>query len=676
MDDTEKDNVQLAFSFSDEDFMAFLPESEKEQFVTPWSDFNFHDPGVTAYEAMQLSFEDFFYRYDFPIQDLMQGFTYNAFKDWGVNDLYTLYAVTENDYRRVLATHKYLQNIAVKPVLKANLNPNTEDLICLLNVNVAVEKLISTNAYERKWERDLIKNRAVGEYFNRQSGQETFIRNKKKDVKIRTKLALYPIGEDVLYYRKIFSALENYLLPDLEPADYRTIKKRGRDLSELYSGPRSSENDQENVINEKLFNQPAYRRFIMVSELFEVLESLSFIRKVDYIQIATVEGGRYEGTVLDLRDYTFTELFELEINNELLKRNAPIMKLEAPPVSDDLEDKNEQPNFTKELVITGQYRNLSASPSLQQSFPPNYQMGRYLADQSNEELNKTASFRAFLYLMDQVRANISGQMGEFYKIFSITEELPSFVEADISDKPDYRKIMIPDLNAEREYQPNKTEESIRLSTYYSDNIEVQNRFTEERLNYLLALNGWGAGVNASSYWSRTQYTTIKNDFLNLVHDFSSEKVPEVNKGFNACLRSNSLVLLQEKLRVLLQFDVIAVRVLEHLFLQPVWEGARGLNFELTIFLFLKEEPKHPIGENGEYKSYVQQMIRAMVPAHIVESVKWIPYDDKNHSSKTVEMYDSAIKEAIPPKETYYLDSEITSEQRAAMIWLKNDWIQQ
>jgi hypothetical protein len=295
-------------------------------------------------------------------------------------------------------------------------------------------------------------------------------------------------------------------------------------------------------------------------------------------------------------------------------------------------------------------------------------------DQGESELNKTASFRAFLYIMDQVRANISGQMGAFHEIFSISDDLPKYVEANISDRPIYKGIKIPDLSQQLEHDSNNPKKNVCRYSYLAESEEVQSRFTEERLNYLLAINGWGVGVNASTFWSRTQYTKIKNDFLNLVHYFPEDPYP-IKDSPNICFQSKSLVLLQEKLRVILQFDVEAVRVLEHFFLQPVWEGERGLNFELTVFLFEKENPTHAVAANREYKNYIERVIRAMIPAHIVESVKWIPFNGQN-PSKTLELYDEALKVAIPPGRTYYLNSEITTHQRQAMNWLKNDWIQQ
>lgn len=670
MNSSDHQEVHLAFSFSDEDFMAFLPESAEEQWLTPWSDFNYHDPGVTAYEAMQLSFEDFIYRYRFPIQDLMQGRGESAFDTWGVEDLYTTYAVTEDDYRRVLATSEYLENIVVKPVLMANLEPNTVDLICLLDVNVVTKPLNIPYPVIKDWEKALIKDRAVGEYFNRQKDNKTFIREKVVNLTISTKLSLYPSSDEVTYYRRIFNALAAYLLPNLEPVDYRTVQKDELDQSELHTGPAPNKNAQKNVIDQTLLDRKAYRRYIVVAELFEVLEKLSFIRSVKSISIK-VEGGVYENAILDLGDFTFAKLTLLQVNDrELTDHHTEMLALHpALPKPSD-------PDFIKDMKIQGRYRNLSASESLQSSFPPNYEMGRYLMSQSEFEIKKTSSFRAYLYLIDQIRANISGQMGEFYKIFSINLKMPVVVEVNLAGKPFYQGIEIPKFNNDElpaQSDRGENEGQQAYGRYLAGDKYLEDSFTEKRLNYLLALNGWGVGSESTEFWNRNQYTKIKSDFLNLVHESTKKPCP-INADLNYCFQSDSLILLQEKLRVILQYDVHAVRILEHFLLQPVWKEERHLNFELTLFLFVKADPIHKIEANGAYRVYVELMIRAMLPAHIVGNVKWIPFNGPN-PSKTIDLFDATLEAAFPPMKVYYLNEKISNDQRKAMEWLMKGWLQ-
>lgn len=670
MNSSDHQEVHLAFSFSDEDFMAFLPESAEEQWLTPWSDYNYHDPGVTAYEAMQLSFEDFIYRYRFPIQDLMQGRKDSAFGTWGIEDLYTTYAVTEDDYRRVLATSEYLENIVVKPVLMANLEPKSVDLICLLDVNVATKPFNIPYPVIKDWEKALIKDRAVGEYFNRQKDNKTFIREKVVNLTISTKLSLYPSSDEVTYYRRIFNALAAYLLPNLEPVDYRTVEKDKMDQSLLHTGPAPNENAQKNVIDQALLDRKAYRRYIVVAELFEVLEKLGFIRSVKSISIK-VEGGVYENAILDLGDFTFAKLTLLHVNDRELTDHPTEMLTLHPALP-----KPSDPDFINDMKIHGRYRNLSASESLQSSFPPNYEMGRYLMSQSEVEIKKTSSFRAYLYLIDQIRANISGQMGEFYKIFSISLDTPKVVEATIANEPIYKGIEIPEIKKDDMLNEGDHEKNKALNvygTYLADDKEIENRFTEERLNYLLALNGWGVGSESTVFWTNAQYTKIKNDFLNLVHESMKKPCP-INKALNYCFQSDSLILLQEKLRVILQYDVHSVRILEHFLLQPVWKEERHLNFELTLFLFVEADPIHKKDANGDYHVYVELMIRAMLPAHIVGNVKWIPFNGPN-PSKTIDLFDATLEAAFPPKKVYYLNEKISNDQRRAMEWLMKDWLQ-
>lgn len=653
-DNTES---QLAFSFKDQDFMDFLPESAEVQFRSRWTDFNFHDPGVTAYEAFQYSFEDFFYRYNFPITDILQGPTSNAFDEWSLRDLHTFYAVTENDYRRLLAASKHLYNIAVKPVLNANVQPNTVDLICLLNVDVATEPANLSIHKLTHWELELIYNRAVGEYFNRQEGNPTFIREKMKYVDIRAKVTFVPEGVPIEKNQLLRAALEDFLLPNIDCKDYRYVNKNGKEQRDVRNGPVIGDDVQTGIVEESDLQKPSYRKVIVVSELYEVVEGLPFVQSVESIEIA-LQDGVYQSSILDLGDSTFTKLKTLELNGHKVLYPLRVNKR-------GLEDYS-QPDFTSTTTVNGKYRHLWFSETLQKSFPANYNIGKNLIDQDQVEVENTASFRGFLYFMDQIRADISAQLGNLWNVFTIQLDQPEILDAQIKDEPYYVGISFDAVQSDH------------LHYSYRSQMETLDAiFEEERLNYLLALNGWGVATDAIIFWNVVGHDPIKNDFLNLVNREISKNSP-VNKSLNAVFRSKSLVMLQEKLRVLLQYEEAAVRILEHYLLQPVWEDDRQLNFELTVFLFSREtkryryDPKSELGikarDEKKYYDYVHALVRMLAPAHVVVNVIW-----KNE--KQVDHFDGLLKTAFPPSEVYYLDEKISPQQRFAMTDLRDKWLQ-
>lgn len=627
------EDVNLAFSFDDEDFMAFLPIVPEVQMRSRWADFNIHDPGVTTYEAIQFSLEDFMYKYGFPIVDLLQGPKINAFDYWGLRDLLTTYAVTENDYRRLLAVFPDVLNVAVKPTLKANIAPNTPELICLLNVDVA-SYFPDLPSSVSEWENNLIEYRAVGEYFNRQEGCDTFIKNNWILVDIELKLEFVDRGKvTTADFDELRAALKKYLLPELEPIDYRRLSESGMLSSEVHTGPALNDNLQNLVINTSLLEKECYRKFILVSELYDVIEKMKFIKSIESIGVKRREDTMYKYDVLDLGEYTFTKLGELIVNGEMTL--VPLIPINRKP--------NNTPNFINKRTVQGSYRNLGEFYSLQGSFPPNYEMGKYIQNQSDVNKDITASFRAFLYLMDQVRADLGAQMGNFCDVFSIQNTPVSVQEKVISYEPIYANITIPNAS---ETEPR---------------INDDRTFKERRVNYLLALNGWGVESSEGVCRATDEWLKIKNEFLILVNK-GLDRDDLINTGLNKLFRSVSLITLQEMLRITLQRYVSHVRILEHQFLQPVWEQERHLNFELTVFLF-------PWDASGwdEHKSVIEPIVKALAPAHVIAQVCW-----KN--TESVEYLDGLLKTAYPPDEVFYFDNEITAKQRVAMNFLMNDWI--
>ena len=653
MDLYDNTESQLAFSFNDQDFMDFLPATDEGQFNSRWSDFNFHDPGVTAYEALQYSFEDFFYRYNFPITDLLQGSTSNAFDDWSLRDLHTFYAVTENDYRRILASSINLYNIAVKPVLKANTLPGTVELICLLNVDVASMPVILPLEIQNNWQLDLIYNRALGEYFNRQIGCETFICEKMKYVDIRARVTFVPEGVPIEKNQFLRAALEDFLLPILDKKDYRYASKKGKEPQDVHNGPLINDDFQNSLIDEEDLTKPSYRKLIVVSELYAVLEGLDYIQSVESIEIA-LDDGVYQSSILDLGEYTFTQLRTFELNGRVVLY----------PLRVDTGKTIEYLPFTSSTsgMIQGKFRDLSHKQTLQDSFPTNYKMGRNLVGQDLMDLEETASFRAYLYLMDQVRADLSAQMGNLWSIFTVQPEQPDIKHAYIRDESYYNGI--------------KFDSGETYFDYRARILSLDYVFDEERLNYLLALNGWGVATDAIIFWNVKGYDHIKNDFLNLVN-FELPFDTKVNKQLNPVFRSKSLVMLQEKLRVLLQNGEADVRILEHFMLQPVWNDERGLNFEISIFLFSRDLMLYPYlpelehanhaQDEGKYQAYVHSVIRMLAPAHLVINIIW-----KNE--KQLDHFDGLLKTAFPPNDVYYLDQPITPQQRFAMTDLRDNWL--
>jgi len=116
-----------------------------------------------------------------------------------------------------------------------------------------------------------------------------------------------------------------------------------------------------------------------------------------------------------------------------------------------------------------------------------------------------------------------------------------------------------------------------------------------------------------------------------------------------------------------------VRIIEHCFLQPVWTEANGLNFELSIFLFPKNNALYKSPKFPELEAYTKELIRGLVPAQIIPNIHWID-SRKDTDSFSLTSLETLLKEAYPPKKTFYFDTKITASQEKAMQIVAVDWV--
>ena len=280
---------------------------------------------------------------------------------------------------------------------------------------------------------------------------------------------------------------------------------------------------------------------------------------------------------------------------------------------------------------------------------------------------KTGNFRTYLYFFDQIRSNILKQLGSLPRIFSVhnVPDEPEVVQSrSLSKKRIYRDLKIKFRRCGKHGLRKTRTDALNI-------LEVK----EKRLNYLLALNGWTIDEEISVESEDKNMLKIKRDFLKLVHNEGViytprmvKHVKENEENKNVLFSSKSLVLLKNKIQVILQNQIDDVRILEHVFLQPVWDRSEDFDFDGTVFLFLKKGKKLPISHRM-YGKYVRKLVRGFVPAHIVMHVVWCTEKDKN-----VEILDRILNAAYPPSEIFYFDREITENQRIAMNLLMNKWI--
>ncbi|MFT6500457.1 MAG: hypothetical protein ACJASQ_000566 [Crocinitomicaceae bacterium] len=638
--------TNLAFSFKDQDFMDFLPEDQLDQLRSRWTDFNIHDPGVTTLEALRFSLEDLRYRFELDIKDKLQSEEKSALSTWGKKHFRPRYAVSSDDYRRLIARNKGIINNMVYASTDPNTLPNTEQLKCLVNVDIASNRDIDLLEAQRH----VLNRRPLGEYVNRQKGFDTVLREKVVPVDVKLSVTFVPGAETDANIQLLREAIKDYILPELTTVNSRftSIRKLMNDRDQL--GPIGN-GAIRNLIDPESMAKTCYRRYISVAELLEVTQQLSFVLTTNSIEIGITRDD-FKKSVLDLGEESFARLQNITINKVLL----------APEIHVDEEEEMKPWDV---YSTKGTYKKMGEFNSIQLSFPPNYKIGTYLkhkrsmtpTDKGNIETN---SFRGYLYFMDKVRADISAQMENFHNVFEMDGDSSKIGEMDISQTSFYKDMFPLEIDG---FTPSS--EVVVIETHGS---ETEERYNNERINYLLALNGWAIVDVIPSRNNDVSLLQIKLDFLKLIR-MGARRSDRINGHLNRIFRATSLVMLQRKIEVILQNDVTDVRIMEHCFFQPVWQGLEDFNFEITMFLFPK------INKNGnrdcddsmeDVVQFSKQLIRAFVPAHIAVNIQWVNDD--------IRSYDGYLQTAFPPEEIFYFDQALTQGQEYAMKYILSNWL--
>lgn len=611
----------FSFSVEDPDFKAFMPQISAEILESPWTDFNLHDPGVTTLEALLFAFEDLAYKYELPLPDLMQGKEFNPFSAW-LNDLLgSAYAVTEWDFRVLLANQPDVLNAAVIPAPGSV----TQGLYNLLKVAIAAAP--SPPPDLRQLELVLLRRRPLGTYFYRPSGRPSFIQERLVSIDFQIQLTWKEEGEPSQHQQFLKQTLANFLLPVLHLRPSQATLQ----IPTFTSTERDSETQDP---QEQSFSAPGFRKVLTIAQLYHLIQELDCVALVSSIEIKLADGpAPFTPNDLHFPQYTFTQLGTLKVNEKEVEEQPEKRKLPAFP----------HPSS----VPKGSWKNTGAFYSLQRSFPPIYDLGSHLTYGPDGNASLSANFRTFLSFFDQVRANQTAQLGKFYDLFSPTALEAKLSTHSLKSPPDsfYDDLPIP--------SPAPAPTAMSLL------------FQQRRLDYLLALHGWDLTDKIPKEYGEKEILRIKTEFLHLVHTGHEEKQEEESKGkstsLNPLFRSVSLILLGEKIRILLSQEVVAVQIVEHWLFQAVNNAHRQLNFEISIFLFV------PFPVPDRLRDCTQQLLNDLVPAHLVWHVHFKPEDSQ-------ETLTDLLREAVPPHPIFYLDEPLTPLQERAMIYLLSEWI--
>tara|TARA_B100001093_G_scaffold66104_1_gene56049 strand:- start:17439 stop:20180 length:2742 start_codon:yes stop_codon:yes gene_type:complete len=419
-----------------------------------WTDFNYHDPGITLLEQICYALTDLGYRSSFNLEDILlinkDNFDLeNENLLIPLNKILSSQPLTLIDYRKFI-----LQRIDnVKNVWIEKIKDNSIGLDGLLSVSVQCNENLSENDIV------LTKNRVYDLLMNARSIstdiEKINILNKEK-IEISAIIILDPfaLGESVL--AEIYHKLDNLFNPEIILNDLEKMKKIGYDDNEIFSGPQSKfgyidSNDLSHKTNS-----------IYSVEIKELIESVKGVVNIKEIKIfkngihvfddlITFNENSYPSlkkTILDYNDVDEKIVFLRNdsiygIDSIILSQLYDTLILDSKLTY----RKNINTPFLNDLFGRFNKDDISKYYSIQNEFPSIYGLKKdELPKNSNKKrVAQVNQLKAYLYFFEQIMSNFLSQLANTRNFFSLNSKKVFFNQIP-KDIPDLNKIIIDDLN--------------------------------------------------------------------------------------------------------------------------------------------------------------------------------------------------------------------------------------
>ena len=241
-----------------------------------WSDYNYHDPGITFLEQICFAITDLGYKTNFSIEDILLAHTddfdlENSNLLIPPNKIFPSSPLTPIDYRKIIIDQEdTVKNIWINPV-----NNNLLGINGVFDVLVQLRDGLDDSQIEiskTNIENILMENRSIGTDFN----PVTVL--KKDIISISGKVIInsFVLGESVL--AEIYSKVESKLNKELKFYDYEELLEENN-YENIFSGPLQKKKFiKENELNHKTNEIYQY-------EIKEIIQSIDGVISVEDIVI-------------------------------------------------------------------------------------------------------------------------------------------------------------------------------------------------------------------------------------------------------------------------------------------------------------------------------------------------------------------------------------------------------
>lgn len=389
-----------------------------------WTDYNYHDPGITFLEQLCFALTDLGYKSNFPIEDILLAFTDDF--DLEYNNLlippekvFPSSPLTTLDFRKIIINQEVnVMNAWVNPIQN-----NFAGIHGIYDVLIQFRDELNDSQISKSItniEDILMENRSLGTDFN------SIIVLKKDIITLSGEITInsFVLGESIL--AEIYHKIDLKLNKDLKHYDYEDILLEDK-LENIFSGPvQKNRFIKENDLKDKT-NQ------IYQYEIKEIIQSIDGVLMVDNL-ILFKNGIRMYDDIISFAYDSYPSLDKeySDANTSRLKfvRNEINYKIDTKILSqlfDSISLNNKRAyvkNFkSKKIIKPGRFnkKEIEHYFSIQNELPSIYGLKKdeLTSKSSPKRKSQVNQLKGYLLLFEQIMASYLSQLVNIRNLFSI-----------------------------------------------------------------------------------------------------------------------------------------------------------------------------------------------------------------------------------------------------------------
>jgi len=420
-----------------------------------WTDYNYHDPGVTILEYLVYALMDLAYRTNLPVEDL---FFFGADDHDPVQenllippeDIFPINPYTSSDYRRqIIDRVRGVKNVWVNPVRDES--GSYKGLLEILVQSRDDQQPADRRSLSDEITELFLRHRNLG----CDIGRIVLLEAVPLSVSGTVLIDVDAIGEFVL--SRIFAELDAYVNPEVAFSNPYDLIQDGLPPDDVFSGPKPLHG----LIRKEELRPKSDS--VYVSRMRDIIAGIPGVKSVVELQVyrkgLPVRGDQIAFSSDDYPVIEFRNLMDPDgIGIRLIKNS---LQVEVDPVTTqqllDFETASRRSQYLGRIQYRNQLPKGRFKPeeiqryyAIHNEFPAIYGLGEYSQVQQTASVERRAQskqLRAYLAFFEQIVANHLAQLANMRKLLSIGEDNTTYHTQLPTDIPFFDELLFEDRAA-------------------------------------------------------------------------------------------------------------------------------------------------------------------------------------------------------------------------------------